>query len=118
MTALDELPIAEAGRRLRDGSLTSMALTQHSLDRIAALDGALHSFVLVTEARALADAARADAELAAGYDRGPMHGIPYTLKDIYDTASGVETDTVADSEGTFEPRSTLTRPGRIHEGHP
>lgn len=90
MTALDELPIAEAGRRLRDGSLTSMALTRHSLDRIAELDGALHSFVLLTEARALADAARADAELAAGHDRGPMHGTPYALKDIYDTA-GIRT---------------------------
>ena len=88
--ALHALPIAEAGRRLRDGSLTSTGLTRHLLDRIAALDGALHSFVLVTEERAMADAARADAELAGGTDRGPMHGIPYALKDIYDTA-GIRT---------------------------
>ena len=87
---LEDLSIAEAGAKLRDGSLTSAALTRHALDRIAKLDGALHAFVLVTEERAMADAARADAELAAGTDRGPMHGIPYALKDIYDTA-GIRT---------------------------
>ena len=42
--------------------------------------------MLVTRERALADAERADRELAAGIDKGPMHGIPYGLKDIYDTA--------------------------------
>ena len=89
-TKLEDLSIAEAGAKLRDGSLTSAALTRHALDRIAKLDGALHAFVLVTEERAMADAARADAELAAGTDRGPMHGIPYALKDIYDTA-GIRT---------------------------
>lgn len=87
---LEDLSIAEAGAKLRDGSLTSAALTRHALDRIAKLDGALHAFVLLTEERAMADAARADAELAAGTDRGPMHGIPYALKDIYDTA-GIRT---------------------------
>ena len=87
---LEDLSIAEAGAKLRDGSLTSAALTRHALDRIAKLDGALHAFVLVTEERALEDAARADAELAAGTDHGPMHGIPYALKDIYDTA-GIRT---------------------------
>ncbi|UPG73394.1 amidase [Roseomonas gilardii subsp. gilardii] len=87
---LEDLSIAEAGAKLRDGSLTSAALTRHALDRIAKLDGALHAFVLVTEERAMSDAARADAELAAGTDRGPMHGIPYALKDIYDTA-GIRT---------------------------
>ncbi|BFL63015.1 Amidase [Roseomonas mucosa] len=87
---LEDLSIAEAGAKLRDGSLTSATLTRHALDRIAKLDGALHAFVLVTEERALEDAARADAELAAGTDHGPMHGIPYALKDIYDTA-GIRT---------------------------
>ena len=46
--------------------------------------------MLVTRERALADAERADRELAAGIDKGPMHGIPYGLKDIYDTA-GIRT---------------------------
>jgi aspartyl-tRNA(Asn)/glutamyl-tRNA(Gln) amidotransferase subunit A len=87
---LHELSIAEVGRRLRTGALTSTALTQHALLRIASLDPVLHSFVLVTRERALADADRADRELKAGIDRGPMHGIPYALKDIYATA-GIRT---------------------------
>ena len=81
-----ELSIAAAGRELRARHLTAAALTRHALDRIAACNDRLHAFILVAEARALADAARADAELAAGIDRGPLHGIPYALKDIYDTA--------------------------------
>jgi aspartyl-tRNA(Asn)/glutamyl-tRNA(Gln) amidotransferase subunit A len=87
---LHDLSIAEAGRRLRSGALTSTALTEHALSRIAALDPVLHAFVLVTKERALADADRADRELKSGIDKGPMHGIPYALKDIYDTA-GIRT---------------------------
>jgi aspartyl-tRNA(Asn)/glutamyl-tRNA(Gln) amidotransferase subunit A len=47
-TPLHEFSIAEAGRRLRAGTLTSAALTQYALSRIASLDPTLHSFVLVT----------------------------------------------------------------------
>ena len=56
---LHELSIAEAGRALHAGTLSSVALTQHALARIASLDPLLHSFVLVTKERALADADRA-----------------------------------------------------------
>jgi aspartyl-tRNA(Asn)/glutamyl-tRNA(Gln) amidotransferase subunit A len=87
---LHELSIAQAGQALRAGTLSSAALTEHALARIAALDPLLHAFVLVTRERALADAERADRELAAGIDKGPMHGIPYGMKDIYNTA-GIRT---------------------------
>src|SRR5262245_50444619 len=87
---LHELSIAEAGRLLRSGGVTSTALTEHALARIAALDPLLHAFVLVTTERALADAERADRELKSGIDKGPMHGIPYGMKDIYNTA-GIRT---------------------------
>ncbi len=87
---LHDLSIAEAGARLRAGTLTSTALTQHALDRIAALDPLLNAFLLVTKERALADADRADRELKSGIDKGPMHGIPHALKDIYETA-GIRT---------------------------
>ncbi len=80
------LSIAEAGHALRAGRLSSVALTRHALERIGASNDRLHAFILVTRERALADASRADAELTAGADRGPLHGIPYALKDIYDTA--------------------------------
>ena len=86
VTALHELPIAEAGRLLRDGTVTSEALTEAALSRIARIDSKIDSFIVVTAERARADAASADADFAAGVDRGPMQGIPYALKDIYDTA--------------------------------
>jgi aspartyl-tRNA(Asn)/glutamyl-tRNA(Gln) amidotransferase subunit A len=83
---LHDYSIAEAGKLLRDGKVTSTELTKHALARIEALDGAINSFILVTTERALSDAAAADADFAKGIDKGPMQGIPYGLKDIYDTA--------------------------------
>ncbi len=85
-----DLSIAEMGRQLRAGRVTAEQLARDALARVAARDPALHAFVLLTEQRALDDARRADAELKAGRDRGPFHGIPYALKDIYDTA-GIRT---------------------------
>jgi aspartyl-tRNA(Asn)/glutamyl-tRNA(Gln) amidotransferase subunit A len=85
-----DLSIAEMGRLLRAGTVTAEKLARDALARVAARDGALHGFVLVTEERALADARRADDELKSGRDRGAFHGIPYALKDIYDTA-GIRT---------------------------
>jgi aspartyl-tRNA(Asn)/glutamyl-tRNA(Gln) amidotransferase subunit A len=106
-TPLHDLSIAEAGARLRAGTLTATALTQHALDRVAALDPLLNAFLLVTKERALADAARADRELKSGIDKGPLHGIPHALKDIYETA-GIRTtchsqlliDHVPEADGT------------------
>jgi len=85
-----DLSIAAMGQALRAGAVTAQQLARAALARIAARDPGLQAFLLVTEARALADARRADDELQAGRDRGPMHGIPYALKDIYDTA-GIRT---------------------------
>src|SRR5436190_23057868 len=88
--ALHDYSIAEAGALLRSGAITSMALTQHALDRIATIDPLICSFVLLTRERALADAAAADADFAKGIDNGPMQGIPHALKDIYGT-QGIRT---------------------------
>jgi aspartyl-tRNA(Asn)/glutamyl-tRNA(Gln) amidotransferase subunit A len=85
-----DLSIAEMGHMLRAGTVTAETLARDALSRVATRDGALHAFVLVTEERALADARRADDELKSGRDRGAFHGIPYALKDIYDTA-GIRT---------------------------
>jgi aspartyl-tRNA(Asn)/glutamyl-tRNA(Gln) amidotransferase subunit A len=89
-TSLHTLSIAEAGARLRAGTLSSTELTRAALDRIAAYDGALDAFITLTPERAMADAAAADADFKAGIDKGPFQGIPYGLKDIYDTA-GIRT---------------------------
>ena len=82
--------IAALGQALRDGRVTSMALTEATLANVAAVDDQIDSFITVTADRALADAARADKDFKDQVDHGPMQGIPYGLKDIYDTA-GIRT---------------------------
>lgn len=76
------LSIEELGRRLRSGALTSVQLTQHCLDRLMKHDPALNCVVTLTEDLALRQAQQADEELAAGRDRGPLHGIPWGAKDL------------------------------------
>ncbi len=76
--------ITELGRRLRSGELSPVTLTEILLDRIEDLDGALGAFQLVDGDRALATARAAHSALAAGQDLGPLHGIPYAAKDLFD----------------------------------
>jgi len=78
--------IAEAGRQLRDGRLTSEALTRRYLACIRELQPKVNAFITVPEQDALRTAAALDAELRAGKDRGPLHGIPIVYKDNCDTA--------------------------------
>jgi aspartyl-tRNA(Asn)/glutamyl-tRNA(Gln) amidotransferase subunit A len=85
------LTIAELGRLYRRRELSPVEVTKALLARIAAHDGKLHSFLRLTEEAALAEAAAAEAELMAGTSRGPMHGIPYALKDIIETAGVLTT---------------------------
>lgn len=80
------MTIAAASRRIASGDLSPVALTQAYLDRIARLDPVLDCYITVTAERALEDAATAEAEIEAGRSRGPLHGIPYALKDIFNTA--------------------------------
>ena len=84
------MTIADASRLIATRKLSPVELTQAFLDRIAALDPQLNAYLLVTADRALAQAKVAEQEIAAGHYRGPMHGIPYALKDIYCTA-GIRT---------------------------
>ena len=90
MTALHHLTIAEAARRIRARELTAVALTEAYLARIGATNDRLAAYITVTADSALAEAQLADADAAAGRWRGPLHGIPVALKDIYATA-GVHT---------------------------
>jgi aspartyl-tRNA(Asn)/glutamyl-tRNA(Gln) amidotransferase subunit A len=76
--------IAALAARLRSGSLSPVALAESLLARASALDGRLHSFVVLTRERALAEARAAEAALRGGQDLGPLHGIPYGAKDLYD----------------------------------
>src|SRR5499427_864932 len=86
----DYLTIAEAARLIEKRELSPVELVDSRLDRIARLDGRLHSFIRVLSDAARHEARATEAEIAAGKYRGPLHGIPIGLKDIYETA-GVAT---------------------------
>ncbi len=74
--------VAELGSLLRARKVTSLALTQMYLARLKRYDPKLHFVITLTEERALAQAKAADAEIAAGKYRGPLHGIPWGAKDL------------------------------------
>jgi aspartyl-tRNA(Asn)/glutamyl-tRNA(Gln) amidotransferase subunit A len=78
------LTIAEVGHALRDGSLRSLELVESCLERIRRFEPEIQAWVLVDEDGASAAAIRLGDELAAGIDRGPLHGIPIGIKDIFD----------------------------------
>jgi aspartyl-tRNA(Asn)/glutamyl-tRNA(Gln) amidotransferase subunit A len=84
------LTIAEASKLIAARKLSPVELTEACLDRIARLDSQLDSFVTLTAERARTGARAAEAAVMAGKTLGRLHGIPYCLKDIYETA-GVRT---------------------------
>ncbi|WP_119274414.1 amidase [Taklimakanibacter deserti] len=94
--------IATLGARYRDGSLSPVAVTQQSLDRIARLDPALNSFITVLAEESHAAAEAAGRELKAGRDRGPLHGVPVAVKDLVE---------MADVPTTFASRAGSPRQG-------
>lgn len=82
--------IREAADALRKRQFSSVELTTAALGRIGRLNPALRAFITVTAEAALKKAAQADEELARGRDRGPLHGIPMAVKDLFFTR-GVRT---------------------------
>ncbi len=75
-------PLTELSQLLRGRKVTSLALTQMYLDRLKRYAPKLHFVITLTEERALAQAKKADDEIAAGKYRGPLHGIPWGAKDL------------------------------------
>ncbi|HXK30801.1 MAG TPA: amidase [Candidatus Binatia bacterium] len=84
------LTITEAAAGLRRKDFSPVELTKACLARIEAIDGKLHSFITLTAELALRQAEQAEKELHSGNDRGPLHGIPIALKDLYMT-KGIRT---------------------------
>jgi aspartyl-tRNA(Asn)/glutamyl-tRNA(Gln) amidotransferase subunit A len=81
-----QLSVAEAGRLIASRDISPVALTKACLGRIEAVDGQIHSYIHVASEAALAAATVAEREVANGALRGPLHGIPYGVKDNYDVA--------------------------------
>jgi len=79
-------PVWKLSQWIASGALTSSRLTEIYLARIEQYGSTLECFVTVTPEIARSEAARCDQELAAGQNRGPLHGIPYGMKDIIDVA--------------------------------
>ncbi|MFO1163269.1 MAG: amidase [Reyranellaceae bacterium] len=90
MRALANLTIAEASRLIAARKLSPVELTEACLGRIEALDHKLDSFVTLTADRARAEARQAEAAVMADGPKSRLHGIPYCLKDIFETA-GIRT---------------------------
>jgi len=84
-------PVTVQSRWIESRALTSERLTRICLDRIARLDGKVRSVITVTPEHALRQARQADAEIAAGKHRGPLHGIPFGVKDLLDTKGIITT---------------------------
>ena len=85
------LSVAEAGARLRDGRLSSADLVEAAFARIAAMNPAVQAVTRLLADRARALAAARDRDLAAGRDLGPLHGIPFAIKDMIDVEGLVTT---------------------------
>src|SRR5215467_1497581 len=121
------LTIAEAARRIERKELSPVELTTALIRRAEALDPQINAYLMLTAERALDHAHRAEQEITAGRYRGPMHGIPFGLKDIYATA-GIRTtghsrtclDTVPSADATtvgklYAAGATLTGKLATHE---
>lgn len=92
MTSVAPVPsVAEAGVALRSGQLSAVDLLDWHLARIAKVDGTVRAFWEM-DPRARSLAAQADEELRTGADRGPLHGIPFAVKDMVDLRGLVTTN--------------------------
>ena len=78
--------------RIAKGEVSPVEVTEAFLRRIESLNSELFAYVTIAADRALEDAGKAEAEIMAGQWRGPMHGIPYGVKDIVDTAGVLTTN--------------------------
>ena len=99
--------LVEIGRRIQARELSSLTATRAVLDRIARLDSRLKSYATVTADLALAQAEEADAEIARGKIRGPLHGVPIAVKDLCET-KGIPTAAGMAVRKDYQPEKDAT----------
>jgi aspartyl-tRNA(Asn)/glutamyl-tRNA(Gln) amidotransferase subunit A len=85
------VPVRQLAALVRTRTVSPVALAETFLHRLETLGPAYNAVVTVTRERAIAQARRAEAEIAAGRYRGPLHGIPYGAKDLLATSGGIPT---------------------------
>jgi aspartyl-tRNA(Asn)/glutamyl-tRNA(Gln) amidotransferase subunit A len=106
------LGLAEAAALIARRALSPVELVRAVLDRIARRDAALHAHITVLAEPAMAAARIAEAEIMASGPRGPLHGIPYGLKDNYETA-GLRTTAASRARWDHVPASDATLHARL-----
>ena len=90
----DELSFASAtelAEKVQNKEISAVELLNHYLDRVDRFNGDLNAVVVDTREQALADAKAADADLAKGVSRGPLHGVPMTVKESFHIAGTAST---------------------------
>jgi len=107
-------PVHQLSRWIEQRKLTSDRLTRIYLSRIEKFDPKLHCVITLTRELALAQARKADEEIAAGHYRGPLHGIPWGAKDLLDTA-GIPTTYGAEPFRNRVPADDAAVVKRLHE---
>jgi amidase len=111
---LPDLSLLDVSDRIRRGEVSSEAVVGAVLQRIAEHEPRLHSILLLLADEALEDARRADAEIAAGRWRGPLHGVPVGIKDVLWTA-GVPTTAGSELLKDFRPEADATVVRRLRQ---
>lgn len=114
VTDLHYAELVDLASHLRQHEVSSVEVTRAQLERIARLDSHLASYALLTSEEALAGAARADAEIAAGKYRGPLHGVPIGIKDLFYT-KGIRTMGGMTIYRDFYPDEDATVVARLRE---
>lgn len=108
------LTIAEAGARIARKELSPVELVEAYLRRIEAVGAQLNAFITLTADLALDQARQAEAEIASGNYRGPLHGIPFGLKDIYET-KGILTSGHSRVMENHIPQQDATTTARLYD---
>ena len=108
------LTVAQLGALLRDREVSPVEAAEAYLDRIDAKDGQIGAYLTVTREEALAAARQAEGEIARGDYRGPMHGVPYAVKDQVHT-KGIRTTGGTPVYNDFVPEADATVIARLKE---
>ena len=112
-----EIPFLSAtslGERIRDGEVSSVEATEAYLDRVDSLDGTLNSYITVCRNEALEEARKADRAISNGDHLGPLHGVPFAVKDQFWT-KGVRTTGGSTILADFVPDEDATVVARLRD---